>query len=120
MNLKDAGDQKIYASLAQDVAALVKNFRGSLSGEHGDGRLRGSFIPFMFGEEIYNLFKEIKHTWDPWNILNPGKITEVPPITQNLRFELTNRYPEIPTTIDFSSTHGYLRAVAALVAHGQK
>ncbi len=111
LNLKDADDQKIYASLAQDVAALVKKFRGSLSGEHGDGRLRGSFIPFMFGEEIYNLFKEIKHMWDPWNILNPGKITDVPPITQNLRFELSNRYPDIKTILDFSSTHGYLRAV---------
>jgi FAD/FMN-containing dehydrogenase/Fe-S oxidoreductase len=111
LNLKDAEDQKIYASLAQDVAELVKKFRGSLSGEHGDGRLRGSFIPFMFGEEIYNLFKEIKQTWDPWNILNPGKITDVPPITQNLRFELSNHYPDIPTSMDFSSTHGYLRAV---------
>ncbi|MEI6678439.1 MAG: FAD-linked oxidase C-terminal domain-containing protein [Mariniphaga sp.] len=111
LNLKDTEDQKIYASLAQDVAELVKKFRGSLSGEHGDGRLRGSFIPFMFGEEIYSLFKEIKQTWDPWNILNPGKITDVPPITQNLRFELTNRYPDITTSMDFSSTHGYLRAV---------
>jgi FAD/FMN-containing dehydrogenase/Fe-S oxidoreductase len=111
LNLKDPEDQKIYASLAQDVAVLVKKFRGSLSGEHGDGRLRGSFIPFMFGEEIYQLFKEIKKTWDPYNILNPGKITDVPPITQNLRFGLTNRYPEIPTFMDFSSTHGYLRAV---------
>lgn len=111
LNLKDPADQKIYAELAQDVAALVKKFRGSLSGEHGDGRLRGSFIPFMFGDEIYNLFKEIKHTWDPWNVLNPGKITDVPPITQNLRFELTNRYPDINTTVDFSSTHGFLRAI---------
>ena len=111
LNLKDAVDQRVYASLAQDVAALVKKFRGSLSGEHGDGRLRGSFIPFMFGEEIYELFKTIKRTWDPWNVLNPGKITDVPPITQNLRFEVSNRYPEIPTLIDFSSTHGFLRAV---------
>jgi FAD/FMN-containing dehydrogenase/Fe-S oxidoreductase len=111
LNLKDPVDQKIYADLAQDVAALVKKFRGSLSGEHGDGRLRGSFIPFMFGEEIYNLFKEIKSTWDPWNILNPGKITDVPPITQNLRYELSNRYPEIETIMDFASTHGFLRAI---------
>jgi len=111
LNLKTAEDQLVYASLAQDVAVLVKKHRGSLSGEHGDGRLRGSFIPFMFGEEIYNLFKEIKQVWDPWNVLNPGKITDVPPITQNLRFEVSNRYPEIPTSIDFSSTYGFLRAV---------
>ena len=118
LNLKSAEDQQIYASLAQDVAELVKKHRGSLSGEHGDGRLRGSFIPFMFGEEIYNLFKQIKHTWDPWNVLNPGKITDVPPITQNLRFEVTNRYPEIPTSLNFSSTHGYLRAVEQCTGSG--
>ena len=111
LNLKTEEDQKIYASLAQDVAELVKKHRGSLSGEHGDGRLRGSFIPFMFGEEIYSIFKDIKHTWDPLNILNPGKITDVPPITQNLRFEVANRYPEIATNFSFASTHGFLRAV---------
>ena len=111
LNLKDPADQKIYQELAQDVAQLVKKFRGSLSGEHGDGRLRGSFIPFMFGEEIYTLFKELKHTWDPWNILNPGKIVDVPPITTNLRYELSNRYPEISTVMDFSSTGGYLRSI---------
>jgi FAD/FMN-containing dehydrogenase/Fe-S oxidoreductase len=111
LNLKDPADKKIYQELAQDVAQLVKKFRGSLSGEHGDGRLRGSFIPFMFGEEIYTLFKELKHTWDPWNILNPGKIVDVPPITTNLRYELANRYPEISTVMDFSSTGGYLRSI---------
>ncbi|GET34945.1 oxidoreductase [Prolixibacter bellariivorans] len=111
LNLKDKKDQELYSTLAQDVAGLVKKYRGSLSGEHGDGRLRGSFIPFMFGDEIYGLFKELKKTWDPWNILNPGKITDVPPITQNLRYNLNNHYPEIETVSDFSSTKGFLRAV---------
>lgn len=111
LNLKDLSDQKIFADLAQDVAALVKKFRGSLSGEHGDGRLRGSFIPFMFGEEIYAIFKAIKKTWDPWNVLNPNKITDVPPIGQDLRYGLSDHYPDVPTTFDFSYTHGYLRAI---------
>lgn len=111
LNLKDKGDQELYSQIAFDVAKLVKKYRGSLSGEHGDGRLRGSFIPFMFGEDVYNLFKEIKKAWDPHNIFNPGKITEVPPITENLRFDLTNRYPEIETVFDYSSTHGFLRAI---------
>jgi FAD/FMN-containing dehydrogenase/Fe-S oxidoreductase len=111
LNLKDEADRQLYAILAQDVAALVKKYRGSLSGEHGDGRLRGHFIPFMYGDKIYNIFREMKHTWDEKNLFNPGKIVDVPPITESLRYGSANRYPEITTVSDFSSTRGFLRAV---------
>jgi len=56
-----------------------------LSGEHGDGRLRGEFIPQMMGPEIYALFKEIKQLFDPQNILNPGKIVDTPPMDEAFR-----------------------------------
>ena len=85
LNLKDPEDVKIYHSLAKEVAQLVKKFRGSLSGEHGDGRLRGEFIPLMLGPHNYELIRKLKHTWDPQNILNPGKIVDTPPITKDLR-----------------------------------
>lgn len=111
LNLKDDEDKKVYASIAQDVATLVKKHRGSLSGEHGDGRLRGAFIPFMFGEEVYQLFREIKHTWDPNGILNPGKIVDVPAITEGLRYHQNAQYPNINTYFDFSSGGGFLQSV---------
>ncbi|MGE5393603.1 MAG: FAD-binding and (Fe-S)-binding domain-containing protein [Candidatus Saccharibacteria bacterium] len=85
LNLKDPEDVKIYYSLAREVAQLVKKYRGSLSGEHGDGRLRGEFIPLMLGEHNYELIRQLKYTWDPQNIMNPGKIVDTPPITKDLR-----------------------------------
>lgn len=111
LNLKEKADKEIYASIAQDVAALVKKHRGSLSGEHGDGRLRGAQIPFMFGEDIYKLFKEIKATWDPKGIFNPGKIVDVPPITEGLRYHDKANYPNLNTYFDFSSGGGFLQSV---------
>jgi FAD/FMN-containing dehydrogenase/Fe-S oxidoreductase len=110
LNFKDAGDLEIFRRLMTDVAVLVKKYRGSLSGEHGDGRVRGEFIPFMLGEHNYQLFKQLKKTWDPDNILNPGKITDTPPITENLRF-IVGDTPSFDTTFDFSSTHGLMRAI---------
>lgn len=111
LNLKDPDDVTIYHSLAKDVAGLVKKYRGSLSGEHGDGRLRGEFIPFMLGEHNYNLIRQLKATWDPENIFNPGKIIDTPPITDSLRFIAGQPAPEINTTFNFSDEQGILRAV---------
>ncbi len=111
LNLKDEADVNLYHQLASEVAALVKKYRGSLSGEHGDGRLRGEFIPFMLGEHNYQLIKELKQTWDPKNIFNPGKIIDTPPITENLRFLVRKTDSVIPTISDFSYDQGILRAV---------
>ncbi|MFC0875074.1 FAD-binding and (Fe-S)-binding domain-containing protein [Saccharicrinis sp. FJH2] len=111
LNLKVEEDRQLYQTIAEEIAKLVKKYRGSLSGEHGDGRLRGHFIPFMYGDKIYRLFKDIKQTWDPNNIFNPGKIVDVPPITESLRYLPSNRYPEIETVSDFTPVKGFLRAV---------
>ena len=110
MNLKDEADVELYHTIASEVARLVKKYKGSLSGEHGDGRLRGEFIPFMLGEHNYQLIKKLKQTWDPYNILNPGKIVDTPPITENLRY-LVGETKQFNTTIDFSDQKGYLRAI---------
>lgn len=85
LNLKDPNDLEIYYSLAKEVAHLVKKYRGSLSGEHGDGRLRGEFIPLMLGQHNYELIRKLKSVWDPQNIFNPGKIVDTPPITKDMR-----------------------------------
>lgn len=111
LNLKDEKEVKLFRAVAEESARLVKKYRGSLSGEHGDGRLRGEFIPLMIGEENYKLIQEIKRVWDPQNIFNPGKITATPPMDKFLRYEPNQITKEIDTVFDFSSTMGYLRGV---------
>jgi Fe-S oxidoreductase len=83
------------------VATLVKKYKGSLSGEHGDGRLRGEFIKQMVGEKNYQLLKEIKKVWDPQNIFNPNKIVDTPPMDTMLRYVPGQFTPEFKTIFRF-------------------
>ena len=111
LNLKDPDDVKIYHSLAKEVAELVKKFRGSLSGEHGDGRLRGEFIPLMLGQHNYELIRKLKYTWDPQNILNPGKIVDTPSITEDLRILMGQPSFKANTMFDYAPHGDLLRSV---------
>ncbi len=97
LNLKTKEGHAQFRMIAEEIATLVKKYDGSLSGEHGDGRLRGEFIPQMVGSKNYALFKEIKHTWDPYNIFNPNKIVETPPMDTFLRYEAGQQTPEFKT-----------------------
>ena len=110
LNLKDPEDVKLFRSIALETAHLVKKYRGSLSGEHGDGRLRGEFIPIILGEHNYKLLKEVKECWDPNGILNPGKITNTPPMDSSLRYIPGKPTRDIETIYDFSSSDGFIRA----------
>lgn len=111
LDLRDAGDVKIFHDLADGMAHLVKKYRGSLSGEHGDGRLRGEFVPFMLGSNIYGLLKQLKKTWDPDNIFNPGKIIDTPPMNVSLRYSAGKITDFIKTTFDFPEEGGFVHAV---------
>ncbi|HPE77185.1 MAG TPA: FAD-linked oxidase C-terminal domain-containing protein [Draconibacterium sp.] len=111
INFKDPADVKLFDTLMNEVAKLVKKYRGSMSGEHGDGRVRGKFIPFMLGEHNYKILKELKKTWDPGNIFNPGKIVDTPPITESLRVIPGKITPEFKTDFDFSRYRGYFRSI---------
>ena len=110
LNLKDPADVELFHTVALESARLVKKYRGSLSGEHGDGRLRGEFIPMMIGERNYALLKQIKETWDPAGIFNPGKITATPKMNSSLRFTPGQPLRDIRTFFDFSGSQGILRA----------
>ncbi|MGA3012819.1 MAG: FAD-linked oxidase C-terminal domain-containing protein [Bacteroidales bacterium] len=110
LNLKDPDDVELFHKVALETATLVKKYRGSLSGEHGDGRLRGEFIPLMIGERNYNLIKKVKKVFDPQGIFNPNKITDTPKMNSSLRFEPGQPVKDIPTLFDFSKSHGILRA----------
>jgi len=111
LNLKDKQDVEMFRSIARDTAKLVKKYKGSLSGEHGDGRLRGEFIPIILGEKNFQLIKQIKNTFDPDNIFNPGKIINTPKMNEHLRYIPGVETKEIETLFDFSDTQGIVRAI---------
>jgi FAD/FMN-containing dehydrogenase/Fe-S oxidoreductase len=109
IDLKTTEGVKLFRTIAEETATLVKKYKGSLSGEHGDGRLRGEFIPQMIGEHNYKLIKELKKVWDAKNVLNPGKIVDTPPMDTFLRYEKDQVTKEFDTILDFSETMGILR-----------
>lgn len=92
LDIKQPRDRALFRTVAEQTAVLVKRHHGSLSGEHGDGRLRGEFIPLMYGEEAYGLMCRIKELFDPDHLLNMGKIVHTPPMDQSLRYDLHQRY----------------------------
>jgi FAD/FMN-containing dehydrogenase/Fe-S oxidoreductase len=109
LNLKDPADVELYEHIGMEVSRIVKKYRGSLSGEHGDGRLRAGYIPLVIGEKNYNMLREIKKVWDPANILNPGKIIDAPSMKTFLRYVPGRPVREIQTFFDFSSWEGIIR-----------
>ncbi len=110
LNLKKKEGVQLFHDIGLASAKLVKKYGGSLSGEHGDGRVRASFIPFMLGEANYQLLRSIKQTWDPQGIFNPGKIVDTAPMTESLRYQPDQPSPEYDTVFDFSDSGGILRA----------
>ena len=92
LNLKTEKDRKLFREIAEQTALLVRNHKGSLSGEHGDGRLRGEFIPLMYGREVYELMRAVKQRWDPEEVFNVDKIVDTPPMDEWLRFTVGQPY----------------------------
>ncbi len=111
LNLKEENDRRLFREVATQTAHLVKKHKGSLSGEHGDGRLRGEFIPIMFGNQVYDMFKNIKAVFDPLNVLNKGKIIDTPPMDQCLRYMNMPELNKLDTYFDFSSQGNFINAV---------
>lgn len=118
LNMKSKDDVDLFYQIALDTAYLVKNYRGSLSGEHGDGRLRGQFIPIMVGDVNYQLFKQVKEIFDPGNIFNAGKITDTPPMNTFLRYKKEQEGAEKEVIFDWSSTMGMVRAAEKCTGSG--
>ena len=92
LNIKEPKDRQLFRQVAEETALLVRKHRGSLSGEHGDGRLRGEFIPLMYGEEVYQLMRQVKQCWDPDGVFNMHKIVNAPPMDQSLRYDVNQTY----------------------------
>ncbi len=109
-NLKTPEGLKMFRDVATDIALLVKKYHGSLSGEHGDGRLRGEFISLMVGEHCYEMMRQVKELFDPHGLFNPGKIIDTPPMDQSLRHTPGQVTPEYSTWFDFSAHNGVVQA----------
>jgi len=110
IDLKTHEGNRLFKVIADEIATLVKKYQGSLSGEHGDGRLRGEYIRQMVGEKNYAMLKQVKQAFDPDHIFNPGKIVDTPPMNTSLRYVPGQDTPQFATVLDFSANGGILRA----------
>lgn len=109
INLKSAEGKKQFRSILEKTTDLILKYNGSLSGEHGDGRLRGEFISKVLGDKVYSLLKEVKHIFDPLGIFNVNKIVDAPPMDSFLRYDKAVDGTTIPTYFDFTKDESILR-----------
>ena len=111
INLKDAPQIETMRTIAEAVGELVMEFGGAMSGEHGDGLVRGWFLERYFGPMIYQAFHAIKRAFDPQGLMNPGKIVDAPPLIQDLRYGASYRTADVSTHFDWSRDGGFAAAV---------
>lgn len=109
LDLKQSEEVVLFRKITTDIAKLVKKYKGSMSGEHGDGIVRSEFIPMMIGDVNYQILKRIKSAFDPDNIFNPGKIVDAFSMDKSLRYKVGRVEPQIKTLLDFSASQGILR-----------
>ncbi|MCC8960911.1 FAD-binding protein [Bradyrhizobium sp. Pear76] len=108
LNLKLEKDVKAMRAIAEEAFAMVREYKGSHSGEHGDGLVRSEFHETMFGKRIVADFREVKQRFDPTNTLNPGKIVDPPRMDDRslFRFSPDYRVGELKTALDWSAYPG--------------
>jgi FAD/FMN-containing dehydrogenase len=111
INTKDPVDIQIMQDMTNEIADLVLEFGGSMSGEHGDGLARSYLNEKLFGSRLYRAFQDVKHAFDPEGRMNPGKIVNAPPMTENLRYGAKYNTIHIATHYDFTRDGGFANAI---------
>jgi FAD/FMN-containing dehydrogenase/Fe-S oxidoreductase len=111
LNLKNPADVERFYQVAKETAFLVKKYQGSLSGEHGDGRLRAEFISIVLSDRIVEMMREVKHVWDPLQLLNPGKIIDPPSMKSSLRYTAGQKEKKFTAFFDYPEAGNFLSAV---------
>jgi FAD/FMN-containing dehydrogenase/Fe-S oxidoreductase len=108
LNLKLEKDVKAMRAIAEETFAMVREYKGSHSGEHGDGIVRSEFHETMFGSRIIADFREVKQRFDPDQVLNPGKIVDAPKMDDRALFRYPPNYrvAELKTALDWSAYPG--------------
>jgi len=117
LDLKTEEGVETYARISDGAFALVQRYGGSWSGEHGDGLIRSQKNRELFGDELYEAFRQLKAAFDPHGIMNPGKITDAAPMTENLRYGAGYPAVALDTVFDFGE-EGFLGAVEACTGVG--
>jgi len=116
LNLRDPDDIALVRTIAEETHEVVRRFGGTHSGEHGDGILRSEFLTAMVGEQLVGAYREVKETFDPLGILNPGKIVDPPAMDDRSLFRFHPTYASddasrtLPVVLDWSATGGLLGA----------
>ena len=111
LNTKTARGVELLQILGSHACDLAMSYGGTMSGEHGDGLTRSPHNAKLFGPALYAALQEVKRTFDPQNLMNPGKIVDAAPLTQNLRFGPDYQTIQIDTLFDWSSDGGWAEAI---------
>ena len=111
VDLKNDDGINTMKRISNEISDLVLEFGGSLSGEHGDGIVRGAWADKMFGKDLVGYFREVKDAFDPYRVMNPNKIFDTPSLTDNLRYG--NKYTTFspPIKLDWAAEGGFVSAV---------
>src|SRR5690606_30761027 len=119
LDLRQAEDIRRFESIAKETFALVKAYGGSWSGEHGDGLVRSPFMEAFYGPQVYSALKMVKMVLDPGILMNPGKIIDAPPMTENLRYGESYRDKEVSTEFKYIRENSFREAVHMCTGVGE-
>ena len=119
LDLRLAEDIERLKRIAEDTFELVVKYKGSWSGEHGDGLVRSAFNKRFFGDTLYNVFLEVKKLFDPDNLMNPGKIIEAQTIEHNLRYGEAYKDQEVKTEYKYEAEEGFAASVHMCTGVGE-
>jgi len=111
INLKSKKEVLKMKSISNEITDLVIKYGGSISGEHGDGLVRSYWNKKMFGDKIYSAFKLLKDSFDPYKLMNPGKIVDSQDIDENLRINPNYKTDAITTGFNFDKELGFSSAI---------
>ncbi len=111
LDLKVQQDIDRMKRIADRTFALVKQYGGSWSGEHGDGLVRSPWLREFFGDRIYETLREVKTLFDPAGIMNPGKIVDAGPIEDHLRFGTTYTAAPLDEAFNYREDRSFLGAI---------
>ncbi|WP_149277186.1 FAD-binding and (Fe-S)-binding domain-containing protein [Pareuzebyella sediminis] len=119
LDLRLAEDIERLKRITEDTFKLVMKYKGSWSGEHGDGLVRSAYNKRFFGDILYGVFLEVKRLFDPDNLMNPGKIVEAQTIEHNLRYGVAYRDQKVKTEYKYEVEEGFAASVHMCTGVGE-